>query len=77
MESIKLAQKKWEYTLYRMEDGRVILSVLCGGAAMYELNIPLDDETAAKAIDNENFLEDYAKDIRNRPDQYASRSVSI
>lgn len=40
MELNKIAEKKWTYTLYE-SDGNYLLSVICGGAAMYELNIPI------------------------------------
>lgn len=60
-----------------MADGSIVLSVLCGQAAMYELNIPLDDETAAKAIANEDFLDKYASDIRSDPERYAHLSIPI
>jgi hypothetical protein len=73
----KLAQKRWAYTLFRLEDGRVILSVLCGGAAVYELNIPLDNGTAAKAIADQTFLEEYASNIRSKPEQFAAQSLRI
>jgi hypothetical protein len=73
----KLAEKRWVYTLSRLEDGAVVLSVLCGGAAMYELNIPLDEETAAKAIVDQKFVEEYANKIRSHPEQYAHRSIRL
>jgi hypothetical protein len=77
MRSEKIAQKRWAYTLYRLENGEVVLSVLCGGAAMYELNIPLDDETAAKAIVDQQFLEECADNIRSHPDRYAAKSIRM
>ena len=77
MDPEKIMQKRWAYTLHRLKDGRVVLSVLCGSAAMFELNIPLDDEAAAKAIVDQSFLEEYANNIRNNPEQYAPRSIGI
>lgn len=73
----KIAEKPWTYTLYKHEDGGIVLSVLCGGAAMYELNIPLDFETASKAITDEVFLAKYASDIRDHPERYADRNIRI
>lgn len=73
----KIAEKRWGYTLFRLEGGEVVLTVLCGGAAMYELNIPLDSETAAKAIADQKFLEEYASSVRSHPEHFASRSIRI
>jgi hypothetical protein len=77
MKAKKLAHEAWAYTLYRLEKGGVVLSVLCGGAALYELNIPLDDDTAARAIADQRFLEAYASRIRSNPDEYARRSIPM
>jgi hypothetical protein len=73
----KIAEKPWAYTLYKLEDGTIVLSVLCGGAAMYELNIPLDCDTASKAIADDVFLGKYADDIRYHPERYADRNIQI
>jgi hypothetical protein len=54
-----------------------VLSVLCGGAALYELNIPLDDDTAARAISDQRFLETHASRIRSNPDEYVRRSIPM
>jgi hypothetical protein len=77
MKAEKLAHEAWTYTLYRLEKGGVVLSVLCGGAALYELNIPLDDDTAARAIADQKFLEAYASEIRSNPDEYVHHSVPM
>lgn len=73
----KIAEKPWAYTLYKLEDGSFVLSVLCGGAAMYELNIRLDHETASKAISDEVFLDKCASDIRDNPARYADRNIRM
>lgn len=73
----KIAEKPWKYTLYRLDDGSVVLSVLCGGAAMYELNIPLNHGAAGEASTDESFLEKFANDIRDHPQQYVDRSINI
>jgi hypothetical protein len=77
VESEKIEKKPWAYTLCKLDDGAIVLSVLCGGAAMYELNIPLDPEATAKAIADEEFLGKYASDIRERPEQYAHRNIRM
>lgn len=77
MRGEKLVQKRWAYTLYRLDDGRVVLSVLCGGPGMYELNIPMDSEATAKAMADQELLEEYANDIRSHPERYAAQSIGM
>lgn len=72
----KIRQKAWMYTLYE-SDGSYILSVVCGGVAMYELNIPLSPDEASKAVSDEAFVETLAKNIASNPHQYAPKSVFI
>jgi hypothetical protein len=54
-----------------------VLSVLCGGATLYELNIPLDAETAAKGIADPELLEAYASKIRSHRDGYVYHSIRM
>lgn len=77
MSTEKIAGKPWSYTLYRLENGTLVLSVLCGGAGIYELNILLEPEVANKAMSDPALLEVYAGDIRSHPDKYAHRSVDL
>lgn len=77
MGSEKVVEKAWAYTLYKLENGEFVLSVLCGGAAMYQLNIPMEQEAACKAIADSAFLEHYASDIRDNPARYADRSINM
>jgi hypothetical protein len=44
---------------------------------MYELNLPMDDEIAAKAIVDQKFLGECADNIRSHPEQYAPRSMRM
>jgi len=77
MAAEKLAQRAWEYTLFKLEDGTLVLSVLCGSAAMVELNIPLDQDIAARGLADPDFLKSYADEIRRHPAQYADRSMQL
>lgn len=72
----KIRQKAWTYTLYE-SDGRYILSVVCGGAAMYELNVPLDDADGSKAAVDDEYLDTLAKEIAGNPHKFAQRSVKL
>ena len=72
----KISEKAWSYTLYETDDGRV-LSVVCGGAAIYELNILLEPDDGLGAVSDCAFLDLLASDIRSNPDKFASRAVKI
>lgn len=71
----KVFQESWSYTLYRDGD-RYILSVVCGGVGMYELNIPLDDGEA-KVVGNQQAVAELAKKIRTDPKNYSARSIKL
>ncbi|WLQ15981.1 hypothetical protein O5O45_08650 [Hahella aquimaris] len=64
-----VSQKKWVYTLYRTEDG-LLLSVVCGGVAMFEVEVLLSKEEAFQVQRDEGFLDLLAEKIRNNPKQY-------
>lgn len=71
-----LKQKSWSYTLYDSEIGPV-LSVVCGGAGMFELNIPLTPDEFAQANGDEDSLMALVRAVTSAPDHYASRSIAI
>lgn len=71
----KVFQESWSYTLYR-DDDRYILSVVCGGVGMYELNVPLDD-MEVKVVGDQAAVAALAKEIRADPKRYATRSVKL
>lgn len=68
---------RWLYTLYKLANGSIVLSVLCGRAAMYELNILLGDEVSVRAVQDEKFLERLAREVHEHPEQYAGQSISL
>jgi hypothetical protein len=72
-----VAQKKWIYTLYQDERRMLILSVLCGGIGMYELNIPLSAEEGERALNDSAFLDSLAEAVRAHPQDYSEKSVKI
>jgi hypothetical protein len=76
MALIKLAEKRWTYILYKSDDS-YILSVVCGGVGLFELNIPLSNEDGKKAFEDKLFLEKIAAEIANDPKKYSSQSISI
>jgi len=72
-----IAQKKWAYTLYKSDQGTFVLSVLCGGAGMYELNVPLSVDEGQRAVDDVDFLDSVAEKIRAHPHDFADKSIRI
>ena len=64
-----VTQKKWVYTLYKTDNG-MLLSVVCGGVAMFNVDVLLSDEEANQAKQNESFIDSLAEKIRNSPKQY-------
>jgi hypothetical protein len=72
-----IAEKKWAYTLFQSEGGGYVLSVVCGGPAMYELNIPLSSQESAQAMASTESLDALAEKIRSNPKSYASRSIKL
>jgi hypothetical protein len=71
-----LKQKSWSYTLYDCEIGPV-LSVVCGAAGIFELNIPLTPDEFAQASGDEDSLMALVRVVTSAPDHYASRSIAI
>lgn len=72
----QVVTKAWSYTLYET-DGQYVLSVLCGSAAMYELNIPLEPDDVARVTSDGAFLDSLATEIRDNPHRFAARSIKI
>lgn len=64
-----VAQKKWVYTLYKTDEG-MLLSVVCGGAAMFNVDVLLSKEEASQAKQDDCFVDSLAERIRNSPKKY-------
>ena len=64
-----ISQKKWVYTLYKTEAG-LVLSVICGGAGMFNVDVPLTILDTKELEENPDFLVNYAEKIRNNPKEY-------
>lgn len=77
MNAIPLLSNAW--VLYELEQPyRLVLSVLCGGVALYELNIELTHEEreeymAAGAV----VLEALADKVRTQPHRFQSHHVKL
>jgi hypothetical protein len=73
MQQAKLIIKEaWSFALYKLDD-RYILSVACGTAGPYDLNIPIS-ETDARQL---RRLRALAQEIREHPARYAPFSVAV
>lgn len=70
----KLQEKKWAYTLFDA-DGKKILSVVCGGAGLYDLKIELSASEVQKMNEDASFVESLASAIRDNPKAYEDRRV--
>lgn len=42
-----IADNTWDWALYRLGDGSLLLSVVCGTVAVYEVEVRLGPETTA------------------------------
>lgn len=72
----KILEKKWTYILYKI-DGVHVLSVICGGVGLFEINIKLSNEVGQKAAQDIIFLEDLVAEISSDPKKYSPQSVVI
>lgn len=72
----KIRQKSWNYTLYKSDNGALILSVVCGGSAMYELNIPVDNADHSLDLSDEK-LEKFAQNIRDKSFEFSKHSIQL
>lgn len=73
----ELIKKDWEYTLSQDNKGDLILVVLCGSVALYEVNIKLEkDEEAEFNKDGATFLEKLVEDVRTNTSKYKHRLIS-
>lgn len=66
MEKITLDENVWSHTLYK-QGSSYVLSVPCGGTAVYELHVPLDEATAEAGMKDPGLLELLATSVRQDP----------
>ena len=74
----EIIKKDWEYTLYQDNEDNLILVVLCGSVALYEVSIQLNEDEKLKFEESRTeFLEELAEDIRTNTSKYEHRFVSL
>jgi hypothetical protein len=71
MEKIILDEKSWRHKLCKQGE-HYVLSVPCGGAALYELDIPVDQATAEAGLHDPALLELLATSVQQDPAAYVA-----
>lgn len=69
-----IAKENWSFALYKQDD-RFILSVVCGGVGLYELNIPVSSEDVRKGLADNDYLRRIADRVRTYPKEYEAMSL--
>jgi hypothetical protein len=67
-----IIKEDWSFSLYKRDD-QYILSVVCGGAGPYDLNIPISESDARQL----QRLRTLAQEVRTNPSRYAAMSVAV
>lgn len=66
-----VTQKKWVYTLYKVDEG-LLLSVVCGGVGMFNVDLLLSASEAEEIKKNPEYIDELAEKVRNSPQKYTS-----
>ncbi len=68
-----IADKTWEWSLFRLGDGSLLLSVVCGTVGVYEIDVSLGPETtAAYERDGISVIEKLAAEVTYSPRKWAA-----
>lgn len=71
----ELLKKDWQYILFE-DDGDLLLKVICGSIAIFELNIKLNDlEKTNFQLLGEEYIDKLANEISSNYPKYQSRSI--
>lgn len=74
MRAVKFLSQEGQFALTEDQSGAIFLEVLCGGFAMYELEMQLSaDEVAAYQMEGPSILSELAEKIRRRSDNLNGR----
>lgn len=66
----------WNYTLY-IENGKYLLSVLCGTVGMFEITVVLNKvEKQEFEKSGKEFIENMAFEIRDNPEKWRDRDIN-
>ena len=74
----EIVKKNWQYVLYQTEQNKLVLSVVCGSVALYDVDIILNSEEEER-FKNEGvkFLDELAAKINYNPSAFEDRKVKI
>ena len=76
MDMKTLAEKSWSHTLFD-RNGEIVLSVVCGGAAIYEFNVRLTDEEVVRVMGSDAELNALADAVRCNNAAFLDRQVKL
>ncbi len=64
-------QRTWDWSLYRLPGGELLLSVVCGSVALFEVEVVLDaDQRAEYEAEGISVVEQLAAAINYSPRKY-------
>ena len=73
----ELLKSQWTYILYD-DNGKLLLSVVCGKVGLFDRNIYLNpEELSGYHSQGEEYIKDLAEVIRNKPSDFDERHVNI
>ncbi|MFC4095527.1 hypothetical protein [Euzebyella saccharophila] len=73
----ELIKKEWDFTLFENKD-KLILSVLCGGVALYYVTFELNSlEESAFNKNGKSFITQLADKVREKPSLFRERSKDL
>ncbi|MEL6562684.1 MAG: hypothetical protein AAFQ94_31235 [Bacteroidota bacterium] len=73
----ELLKKDWQYILFEDEED-LLLKVICGSVAIFELNIKLNDlEKTNFQLLGEEYIDKLAHEISSNYTKYQSRSIPL
>lgn len=71
----EIIKKDWDYNFY-IEEGKYILSVICGSVALYEVKIQLNlKEIEAFNEEGISYIIKLAKKIQYSPSKFTHRNI--
>ena len=72
-----IADSTWDWSLYRLTDGSLVLSVVCGTVGIYEIDVTLGPETtAAYEGDGVEAIKRLAAEVVYSPHKWSAAPVA-
>lgn len=72
---VVIAERRWAWMLYE-DDGRLVLCVVCGSVALYELAIELRaDEVESYRAGGDAAVDQLARQVSDEPRKYWTRRI--